>query len=108
MKFIRTLIFLFAFSFPLFAQSSLLVKIENKTFNIPVYDRQGTLYFSIKHFAEALSINHFYNPETEKIELKFTDFNLKITAKNPYLVITSKFHFSLLLFKDSSLAKILL
>jgi N-acetylmuramoyl-L-alanine amidase len=57
---------------------------------IPVYERQGTVYFSVKHFAEALNVNFYYNPETAKIELKFQNYNLKVSAKNPYLILTSK------------------
>jgi N-acetylmuramoyl-L-alanine amidase len=57
---------------------------------IPVYQRQGTLYFSLIHFAEAISANYYYNEETDKVELKFDDYNLKITAKNPYIVLTSR------------------
>ncbi len=57
---------------------------------IPVYQRQGTLYFSLIHFAEAISANYYYNEETQKVELKFDDYNLKITAKNPYVVLTSR------------------
>ncbi|MFO7445113.1 MAG: N-acetylmuramoyl-L-alanine amidase, partial [Ignavibacteriaceae bacterium] len=82
------LFFIFAAAVNIFAQNSLTVSVENKTYNIPVYERQGMLYFSVKHFAEALSINYYYNSETEKTELKFRDYRLKITAKNPYLVLT--------------------
>jgi N-acetylmuramoyl-L-alanine amidase len=60
----------------------------NKTYNIPVYIRQGTLYFSVKHFADALSVSSYYNSKTGKNELKFPLYNLKITSKNPYLVLT--------------------
>jgi N-acetylmuramoyl-L-alanine amidase len=54
------------------------------------YDREKTVYFSIKDFAEAVSINYFYNQENGKIELKFDNYLLKITAKNPYFVITER------------------
>jgi N-acetylmuramoyl-L-alanine amidase len=57
---------------------------------IPVYERQGTPYFSLIHFAEAISVNYYYNEETHKVELKFDDYNFKITAKNPYVVLTSR------------------
>lgn len=58
--------------------------------DIPSYDREKTIYFSIKDFAEATSINYFYNKKNGKIELKFEDFLLKITAKNPYFIITER------------------
>src|SRR5690554_1319133 len=57
---------------------------------IPAYKRQGIIYFSVIHFAEAASINYYYNSDAQKIELKFSDYNLKITSKNPFLVLTSR------------------
>lgn len=72
------------------AQDQLTIVTGNITKYIPAYYRQGTIYFSVKHFADALSANYYYNENTGKIELKFDAYNLKITAKNPYLVLTSK------------------
>ena len=57
---------------------------------IPSYERQGITYFSVMHFAEALSINYYYNDDAQKIELKFDNYNLKITSKNPYLILMGK------------------
>lgn len=57
---------------------------------IPVYERQGITYFSLIYFADAISVNYYYNEETYKVELKFDNYNLKITAKNPYIVLTSR------------------
>jgi len=58
--------------------------------DIPSYDREKTVYFSVQDFADAASINYFYNKKNGKIELKFDNYLLKITAKNPYFVITDK------------------
>ncbi len=58
--------------------------------DIPSYKREKTVYFSIRDFADATSINYFYNKKNGKIELKFDDYLLKITAKNPYFVITER------------------
>jgi N-acetylmuramoyl-L-alanine amidase len=58
--------------------------------DIPSYDREKTIYFSIRDFADAASINYFYNQKNGKIELKFDNYLLKITAKNPYFVITKR------------------
>src|SRR5690606_9739601 len=90
MKLFRILFLLIVLTLPAAAQNNLILKTDSKNFSIPVYERQGTLYFSVKHFAEALSINYFYTSETEKIELKFPDYNLKITAKNPFIIQTPK------------------
>ena len=57
---------------------------------IPSYSREQTVYFSIKDFAEATTTNYFYNDKNGKIELKFENYLLKITAKNPYFVITER------------------
>lgn len=76
----------------IYSQTSerLTIVTSSGTKYIPVYERQGIIYFSLIHFAEAISANYYYNEETHKIELKFEDFNLKITAKNPFVVITSR------------------
>ena len=85
------ILFLFISS-SLFCQSidRLAVVSGQKTNYIPVYDRQGTIYFSIRDYAEALSIPYYFNPKTNKIELNFQNYNLKITAKNPFIVTTAK------------------
>jgi N-acetylmuramoyl-L-alanine amidase len=57
---------------------------------LPVYERQGIVYFSINHFANATSASYYINDETKKIELKYSDYNLKITGQNPFIVLTSK------------------
>ncbi|MFC2094265.1 N-acetylmuramoyl-L-alanine amidase [Bacteroidota bacterium] len=58
--------------------------------DIPSYKREKTVYFSIRDFADAASINYFYNRKNGKIELKFDNYLLKISAKNPYFVITER------------------
>ncbi len=57
---------------------------------LPIYERQGIVYFSIKHFADAVSSSYYINDETKKIELKYPQHNLKITGQNSFLVLTSK------------------
>lgn len=66
-----------------------LVTAEGTSY-LPVYERQGTIYFSINHFADAASVSYYINEETKKIELKYPDHNLKITAQNPFIVLSSK------------------
>jgi len=58
--------------------------------DIPTYNREETVYFSVNDFADATSTNYFSNKKNGKIELKFDDYLLKITAKNPYFVITNR------------------
>jgi N-acetylmuramoyl-L-alanine amidase len=63
---------------------------ETGTTRIPTYTREETIYFSIKEFAEANSVNYYYNDKNRKFELKFENYLLKITARNPYYVITER------------------
>ncbi len=61
-----------------------------KTNYIPVYDREGTIYISVKPFADALSIDNTFQPETERIILNFQNYKLYITSKDPFLVLQNK------------------
>ena len=63
---------------------------KSGTSNIPTYTREHTIYFSVKDFAEAASVNYYYNEKHRKFELKFENYLLKITARNPYYVITDR------------------
>lgn len=58
--------------------------------SIPTYTREETIYFSIIDFAEATAVNYYYNEKNRKFELKFENYLLKITARNPYFVITDR------------------
>jgi N-acetylmuramoyl-L-alanine amidase len=60
------------------------------TFSIPVYTRQGMVYFSVNHFAEVLNIDYKYDQQTGKIELTFADKKLIITSKDPFIILASK------------------
>ena len=92
MKLKFSLLFFLLFSTILYSQVSdrLAVVTQSGTKYIPAYERQGIIYFSIIHFAESLSINYYYNADAQKIELKFSDYNLKVTAKNPYIILTGR------------------
>lgn len=74
--------------------SQLTIVTGEKSVNIPAFNKEGALYFSVQDFAEVVSANYFYNSELQKIELKFSDYNLKITAENPFYILTSKSTFS--------------
>ncbi|MBZ0199734.1 MAG: hypothetical protein K8H86_07700, partial [Ignavibacteriaceae bacterium] len=85
-------LFLVILSFTATAQISnnFEVKSGDATVYIPVYERQGLPYISVKHLADALRINYYVNEITGKVELKFDDYNLTITPKNPFFIIDSK------------------
>ncbi len=67
--------------------SKLTLISNGKTSYIPVYDREGTIYISVKPFADALSMDYSFQPETERIILSFPNYKLFITAKDPFLVL---------------------
>lgn len=84
------LLFIACVSISAQTSNQIAVVTSSGTKYIPAYERQGINYFSLIHYAEASATNYYYNSEAGKVELKFTDFNLKVTAKNPYLVLTSR------------------
>ncbi|MCL5029962.1 MAG: N-acetylmuramoyl-L-alanine amidase [Bacteroidetes bacterium] len=88
--FLFVLIYLINISINAQSITNLTVVSGEKRYYIHVYDREGMIYFSIKNFADALSIDYSYNSETEKIQLKFPDNNLYITAKDPFMVLQKK------------------
>lgn len=51
------------------------------------YTKGKIVYLSTKDLAEKFSIAHYYNSSNQKIELKFSDAAIKITAKNPFVVL---------------------
>ncbi len=58
--------------------------------NLSYVIRNGIDFVSSKELAQLLSANQFYNSETNKIEIKFKDYSLKLTAKNQFVVVQKK------------------
>jgi len=75
-----------------FAQNgnNVLIVTEDGMKDIPAYIREGTIYFSVKDFADALGINYYYNEDSKKIEVKFDKYLLRTSARNPFIVIVNK------------------
>ena len=75
-----------------FAQdgNNVLVVTKDGTKNIPAYVREGTIYFSLKDFADVVGVNYYYNEDAQKIEVKFDKYLLKASGKNPFLVLNEK------------------
>jgi N-acetylmuramoyl-L-alanine amidase len=91
MKLKLSLLLCFLYTAAFYPQTEkLAVETASGTKYIPAYERQGIIYFSVIHFAEAVSVSYYYNADAQKIELKFNNYNLKITAKNPYLILTGR------------------
>ena len=57
---------------------------------VPVYDREGTVYYAVKPLAEALSVSYSYSPSEEKVKLNFPDNLVYINSKNPFIVLKNK------------------
>ena len=72
------------------AQDHLEIVTGNGNYSIPVYLRQGTVYFSVNYFAEVLDIAYNYDQRLGKIELTFPDKKLIVTSKDPFIVLASK------------------
>jgi N-acetylmuramoyl-L-alanine amidase len=85
-------ILIFISSVNIFSQPFGKISVVTKTGTkeIPTYNREKTLYFSIKDFADATSSNYYYNDKNGKVELKYENYLLKVTAKNPYFIITER------------------
>lgn len=66
------------------------LSIDGKTEHISYITRRGISYASAKEIALALGGNFYYNEETAKLELKFSGYNLKVTGRNQFVVITDR------------------
>ena len=62
-------------------------KYENK---IPSIQIKGIEYVSSKLLAEAFSANFFLNESHQKFEIKFSEYKLKFTINNQFVILTSK------------------
>ena len=91
MKIKLFLFFVLIFSLPVFPQKTSTLELISgiDSYKIPTYERYNTVYISIDALAKALSFNAYYNPNTKKLELKFKDYNVKFTAENPFVILTS-------------------
>ena len=54
--------------FNTFAQdgNNVLVVTKDGMKNIPAYVREGTIYFSLKDFADVVGVNYYYNEDTQE------------------------------------------
>ena len=89
---LKVLLLVIFFSAILSAQTieRLTVTTPEGTKYIPVYDREGTVYFAVKPMADALSAKYFYAQNEGKVKLTFENYSLYISLKNPFIVLTKK------------------
>ncbi|MBU0473048.1 MAG: N-acetylmuramoyl-L-alanine amidase [Bacteroidetes bacterium] len=90
LKYVYLLILILTTS--IFSQRLLKISVSNGAEKevLPYLVKNGITYVSTKELSKILSGNYFYNPSAQKVEMKFDNYNLKVTAKNQFFVISSK------------------
>src|SRR3990170_3709037 len=75
-----------------FAQvdNRLLLVHGDKTSYLPAYVREGQIYFSLIHFAEALSLNYSFDAKNDKVEIQFDNYSIRAAIKNPFIILKNK------------------
>ncbi len=66
------------------------VSVNGKEEEISSLVRRGNIYASAKDIARVLTGNYYYNEEASKVEIKFSDFNLKFTGRNQFVILSSR------------------
>ncbi|MDQ7818158.1 MAG: N-acetylmuramoyl-L-alanine amidase [Melioribacteraceae bacterium] len=75
-----------------YAQRLLKISVDNngKESTLSYISRSGSAFVSGKEIASLLSANTFYNQEAAKLEIKFPDYTIKLTAKNQFIILTRR------------------
>jgi N-acetylmuramoyl-L-alanine amidase len=91
-KFPFLIILLLGFFINLQAQTRLKISVNvgGKTERVSFFIQRGNIFVSSKELGEVLTGNFYYNEEAGKLEIKYTNYNLKITANNRFVVLTSR------------------
>lgn len=63
---------------------------EGASANLSFITRNGVDYVSSRELASLMGASLYYNEETAKVELKFSDYVIKFTAKSNFIIITSR------------------
>ncbi|MFC2082293.1 N-acetylmuramoyl-L-alanine amidase [Bacteroidota bacterium] len=66
------------------------VSVNGDNKYVPSLVRKGTTFVSARELAKIISANYYYNNEAAKLELKFRNYSLKVTARNQFVVIVSR------------------
>jgi len=88
-----SLVFLSKFLFAsfCFSQVSTIEVVHGKEKkDIPVYNRQGTIYIPVRQLADFLGVNYNFLQGEEMMRFHFPQADLIVTSKNPYLILVSK------------------
>lgn len=80
---------LFNFS-PAQVENQLTLVYGEKTSYLPAYVREGQTYFSLVHFAEALSLNYSFDAKNDKVEIQFDNYSIRAAIRNPFVILKNK------------------
>jgi N-acetylmuramoyl-L-alanine amidase len=74
------------------AQSRLKISVNvgGQTERVSFFIKRGNVFVSSKELGQALSGNIYYNDNAGKLEIKYTNYTLKITSNNRFVVLTSR------------------
>jgi N-acetylmuramoyl-L-alanine amidase len=89
---INILVLLLVITANINAQRLLKITVDNNgtESQLSYVSRNGLAFVSGKELAALLLANIFYSQETAKLELKFPNYTIKLTAKNQFLIITNR------------------
>lgn len=88
-KFILLIIFYLNFSEAQIEQKLTLV-YRQKIHHLPIHLREGQVYFSALHFAEAMALNYKFDEKSGSLEIQFDNYSIQAKIKNPFLVLKNK------------------
>jgi len=83
---------LFIFVYPSFPQRLYKISVATKDTKetLSYVAKNGIDFISAKETAKILWAGYYYNSSAEKLEIKFSDYSIKFTAKNQFIIITRK------------------
>ena len=70
-------------------RTTIRLQLGERKINVSGYDSSGVIFVSVRELADFLSFPVVDNPDRRKIELRLRTHRVKITASNPFLVVTS-------------------
>jgi N-acetylmuramoyl-L-alanine amidase len=64
--------------------------LDGKPETLSYIEHDGMDFVSGKELSKILSGSNFYNPDAAKLEIKFKDYSLKVTAKSQFIILNKK------------------
>lgn len=66
------------------------VSLGDKSDHLSYINKKGISFVSAKELATILGGTYYFNQQAYKVEMKFRDYNLKVTARNQFIILTSR------------------